>query len=202
MRRRPSSLAPVVALALAVACEAGERRSTPPAARYDADSAARGLLPPELSGLLAVDSVLDDIWLERHGGRCRLRRHPNLGHAMRRIDAPLEPRGSSVTVFTRTTPQGELRKVELLHRAAGRPLAALSWDASTGRTVLTEWSRRPGGPLRRTTTNDPEGPLVRGMKYVGRRANGVACISPAGRDSGRAASDSAGLDTTGEGPAS
>ena len=142
---------------------------------YDADSAARGLLPPELADMLAVDSLLNAAWLARHEGRCRVDTLAQLGHLRRRIDAPLEL-GTSVTVFTRTTRQGEIRRVEILRTAAGRaPVAAASWDAATSRTVLTEWPQRAPGPIRKTTIADPDAPLPRSLRYVGRLANAIEC---------------------------
>src|SRR5687768_15515394 len=52
---------------------------------YDADSAARGLLAPEIAGLLAVDTLLDDEWLAANAGRCRDERLPQWKQIRRTI---------------------------------------------------------------------------------------------------------------------
>ena len=162
-------------LAAAACGDQTESRAAVTRPSYDADSAARGFLPPELAELLAVDSLLDAAWLARNEGRCSVDTIAQLGHLRRRIDAPLEL-GQSVTIFTRATPQGEIRRVEVLRTAAGRaPIAAASWDAATSRSVLTEWPQRAPGPIRKTTVADPDAPLPRGLRYVGRLANRIEC---------------------------
>jgi hypothetical protein len=137
---------------------------------YDSDSAARGLLPPDLAALLAVEPLLDGTASDGGARRCRQDTLPQLAHVRLRFDVR---RGdTATTIFARRTPQGELRRAEVLRRAPDGTALGASWDASERATTVSEFG---GGTVRKTTSRDDDAPLAHALRYVGRRAMGTGC---------------------------
>jgi hypothetical protein len=133
---------------------------------YDADSAARGLLPPELAGLLAVEPLLAD------ARRCVQDTLPGIRHVRLRFDVR---RGdTATTIFARRTPQGELRRAEVLRRHPDGTALGASWDAAERATTVSEFG---GGTVKKTTSRDDDAPLAHALRYVGKRALGTKCGS-------------------------
>ena len=137
---------------------------------YDADSAARGLLPPELAGLLAVEPLLDTAAGVARARRCVQDTLPQIAHVRLRFDVR---RGdTATTIFARRTPQGELRRAEVLRRHPDGTALGASWDASERATTVSEFG---GGTVKKTTSRDDDAPLAHALRYVGRRALGTKC---------------------------
>ena len=134
---------------------------------YDADSAARGLLTPELAGLLAVEPLLAG---DARGRRCKQDTLPQIAHVRLRFDVR---RGdTTTTIFARRTPQGELRRAEVLRRHPDGTALGASWDAAEGATTVSEFG---GGTVKKTTSRDDDAPLAHALRYVGRKALGTRC---------------------------
>ena len=137
---------------------------------YDADSAARGLLTPELAGLLAVEPLLAADTSAARGRRCRQDTLPQLAHVRLRFDVR---RGdTATTIFARRTPGGELRRAEVLRRHPDGTALGASWDAAERATTVSEFG---GGTVKKTTSRDDDAPLAHALRYVGRRAVGTKC---------------------------
>lgn len=165
----------VLALSLVAGCgrdSDGARRSGPVARPFDPDSAARGLLAPELGLLLAVEPMLAAMGDtgRRVGRRCRVDTLPQLRHVRLRFDA--RSGDTTVTLFARRTPDGVLRRTEILRRLPDGTALGATWDASEGKTTVTQFG---GGRATQTTSRDVEAPLARSLQYVGRRALGTQC---------------------------
>ena len=131
---------------------------------YDADSAARGLLTPELAGLLAVEPLLGG------AARCRQDTLPQIRHVRVRFD--VRRADTATTIFARRTSQGELRRAEVLRRHPDGTALGASWDAAERATTVSEFG---GGTVKKTTSRDDDAPLAHALRYVGRRALGTKC---------------------------
>ena len=153
---------------------AAESADRPAAVRtaYDADSAARGLLPPNLAGLLAVEPLLARVadTSAARGTRCKQDTLAQLRHVRLRFDVRVGD--TSTTIFARRTPQGELRRAEVLRRHPDGTALGASWDAAEQATTIQEFG---GGTVKKTTSRDDDAPLAHALRYVGRRALGTNC---------------------------
>lgn len=150
----------------------GQGASNAARTAYDADSAARGLLTPELAALLAVEPLLARAsdTSATDGRRCKQDTLAQLLHVKLRFDVSA---GDTVTtIFARRTPQGELRRAEVLRRLPDRSALGASWDASERATTVQEFS---GGTVKKTTSRDDDAPLAHALRYVGRRTLGTKC---------------------------
>ena len=145
----------------------GATRRTP---AYDADSAARGLLSPELASLLAVEPLLGEASVGVPSARCKQDTLRDIKHVRLRFDVR---RGDTVTtIFARRTPAGELRRAEVLRRLGDGTALGASWDAAERATTIQEFG---GGTVKKTTSRDDDAPLAHALRYVGRRALGTRC---------------------------
>ena len=141
-------------------------------ARYDADSAARGLLSPAMAGLLEVEPLLAGMadTSRAEGRRCKQDTLAQRRDVSLRFDR--SHADTVTTVFARRTPEGELRRAEVLRRHPDRTALAATWDADTKTTMISEFS---GGTVRKTTSKDDDAPLARALRYVGRRTLATPC---------------------------
>jgi hypothetical protein len=160
----------VAACLLAVACD--RPPPSPARASYDADSAARGLLAPPLATALAVEPLLAGMrdTSAAAGRRCQEDTLAGLRHVRLRFD--VRQGDTATTIFVRRTPDGELRRAEVLRRLPDGTALGLSWDAAEHATTVSEFS---GGTVKKTTSRDAAAPLARALRYVGRRALGTKC---------------------------
>lgn len=153
---------------------AGATASAPRATRaaYDADSAARGLLPPDLASLLNVEPLLARAsdTSAAQGRWCKQDTLPQRRDVRLRFDA--RSGDTAVTIFARRTPAGELRRAEVLRRLPDRSAVGASWDASERATTVQEFG---GGTVKKTTNRDEDAPLARALRYVGRRTLATRC---------------------------
>jgi hypothetical protein len=180
VERRPVRQRALALLAVALVipilpgCDRDAGRAERPAAvrAYDADSAARGLLPPELASLLAVEPMLAAMGDTGRatGRRCRVDTLPQLRHLRLRFD--MRRGDTTVTLFARRTPAGELRRTEVVRRHPDGTALGATWDAADQKTTVTQFG---GGRATQTTNRDMEAPLARALAYVGRRAMGTEC---------------------------
>lgn len=177
---RPATRRALLALCAVVACDGGAGDRSVPIARagaarpaYDADSAARGLLTPELAGLLAVEPLLADAGGDTRGRRCKEDTLPDIRHVRLRFDVPRAD--TLTTIFARRTQEGELRRAEVLRRHPDGTALGASWDAAERATTVSEFG---GGTVKKTTSRDDDAPLAHALRYVGRRALGTTCEKP------------------------
>ena len=139
---------------------------------FDADSAARGLLPPELAEVLAVEPVLARLrdTSAAEGRRCKVDTLDQLRHVTQRFS--LRAGDTSTTLFARRTPQGELRRAEVLRRLPDGTALGATWDAADRKTTVTQLG---GGRATQTTSRDADAPLARSLRYVGRAVLAAKC---------------------------
>lgn len=148
-------------------------RATQGAARsvaFDADSAARGLLAPELASLLAVEPLLARASEPAPAVHCKQDTLRDIRHVRLRVD--VRSGDTSTTMFARRTPKGELRRSEVLRRLPDGTAFGASWDADEKATTVSEFG---GGTVKKTTSHDDDAPLAHALQYVGRRVLATRC---------------------------